>query len=116
MSMFTLNQIYRSVSFDEEELRAMQIACIEMATRNCAAVDEASEASIEEHVKLTGKMNDTLMASGLAALFKPHQEILIEKEDLEVILSILREHSKSAAADSHAHRAMERIELCLNLR
>ena len=116
MSMFTPNPIYRSVSFDHEELSALRKACAEMVAQDCAAVDEAAGASLEEYLELTGKMNATLMAGGIAALFKPGQEILIEKEDLEMVIAILREHSKSAAEDSPAHRAIERIELCLNLR
>lgn len=116
MSMFTPNPIYRSITFDPEELEVIRIACAAVATRDQAATEKAVAASLEEYESLIRKLNGTVVAGSLAALFKPGQEILIEREDLEPVAAVLREHRNSAGKEHLAalDRAIARIERTIN--
>lgn len=120
MSMFSADRAFRSVAFDEEELEAVRTACTAVAGREQAALDQAlekaAEKSFEEYSGQVKKTNEAIVTGSLVALFKPGQEVLIEKEDLEPVLAVLREHREKGPEEaqcSSLDRAIGRIEQCL---
>ncbi|WP_048198146.1 hypothetical protein [Methanocella arvoryzae] len=115
MSMFNVGRAYCSVTFDQEELRVIRIACAVVAAREQSAADEATEAGPEEYADLVKKANTAVVAGNLAALFKPGQEILIEREDLEPLAEVIRKGSDCISGEEELilRRGLARIDSAL---
>ena len=116
MSMFNVGQAYCSVSFDQEELRVIRIACAAIAAREQSAADEATEAGPEEYADLVKKVNMAVVAGNLAELFKPGQDILIEREDLEPLAEVIRKGCDVMPGEEESailHRGLAKIDSTL---
>jgi hypothetical protein len=115
MTMFSVSPAFYSVSFDQEELKVIRIACAAVAAREQSAVDEAAGAGLDEYAEQVKKTNRAIVAGNLASLFKPGQEILIEKEDLEPLAEVIRKGSDDTPEEEAAvlRRALKKVEACL---
>ncbi len=114
--MFKVGRSYYSVSFDREELRVIRIACAAVAAREQSAVDEAAGAGLNEYAEQVKMANLAVVAGNLAALFKPGQEILIEREDLEPLAEVIRKGCDTMPGEEEAaslYRGLNRIETLL---
>lgn len=113
MSMFNAGRAYYSVSFDQEELKLIRIACAAVAAREQSAVDEAAGAGLSEYAEQVKKANMAIVAGNLIALFKPGQEILIEREDLEPLAEVIRKGCNTMPGEKEIEilrRGLARIE------
>ncbi|HMK47367.1 MAG TPA: hypothetical protein VK436_12145 [Methanocella sp.] len=111
MSVYSQSPEYRKIMFDENELKAIIRACEEMAAQDRASLDETTDADAEAYLSQVRKTNQTIAASDLVSFFKPGQEILIEREDLEPIHKVvLRYYDDSLEASGEAlERALNKI-------
>lgn len=111
--MFNVSRAYCSVSFDQEELKVIRIACAAVAAREQSAVGEAIGAGLIEYAEQVKKANMAIVAGNLAALFKPGQEILIEREDLEPLAEVIRKGCDTMPGEEESailRRGLARIE------
>ncbi|HEY3273024.1 MAG TPA: hypothetical protein VGJ92_04635 [Methanocella sp.] len=99
MSSFEIpaSRHYLKMKFDDEEISVIQTACTAVALRErYLMMRVAANTDLETAAGLAKKASDSEMAEGLASMFKPGQEILIEPEDLAVVLESLKAYGLTA--------------------
>jgi hypothetical protein len=116
MSLFemTAGTRYGRIVFDADELVVLQAACAFVSSKEHDLMDKTANAGIEQYAVHLKKAGDSDMADVLVSLFKPGQEVLIEREDLEPVLECLRTYGESLPQE-HAMAAknvIEKIERC----
>jgi hypothetical protein len=111
MSLFDMavGTRYGRVSFDAHELRVIRIACESVSTREHDLMDDAAGTSIEQYAQQVKKANESEMTVKLVTLFKPDEEILIEREDMEPVLESLKTYQRSVP-EEHAHALQSALE------
>jgi hypothetical protein len=110
MSQMPAGPRYLKLRFDENEISVLRAACSAVAMLDhYRMMNEPADISLEDASRQAKKSGDSDMAEGLATMFKPDQEILIEREDLALVLDSLRSYGQSAP-EEHAETVKNLIE------
>jgi hypothetical protein len=114
MSLFemTAGKRYVKVTFDDNELNVIRKACTFASASELEKLNDMAHNDLERAACTAKRACESDMAGGLASLFKPGQEILVEREDIEPVLECLRTYGPSVPKEqSKAMKsAMEKIE------
>jgi DNA-binding protein YbaB len=114
MSLFemTAGSRYVKLVFDARELSVLRAACTSVTEKEHDKLDDMTAAGLEQAARQARKATDSDMAGRLVELFRPGQEILIEKEDLEPVLESLKIYKNSAPEEQAGalQSALEKIE------
>jgi hypothetical protein len=101
---------YLKIKFDDEEISVIQAACTAVSLRErYLMMRVAANTDLETAAALAKKASNSEMAEGLASMFKPGQEILIEPEDLAVVLESLKAYGPTAP-EEHSQIVKKLIE------
>jgi len=114
--MYSQSPEYRRITFDEDELKAIMLACKETAAWDQSSLDEAAGADEETYLWQVRKTNRTIVASDLVSFFKPGQEILIEREDLGPVHEVVLRYCDAApeTRGEALDRALDKIDRCIS--
>lgn len=116
MSLFEMAAGTRFVklSFDAVELGVIRAACASVSEKEYERLDSMNLAELDQAARQARKATDSDIAGKLVMLFRPGQEILIEREDLAPILESLKAYEDSATEEYAGAllSAREKIECC----
>jgi hypothetical protein len=87
---------FYKISFDAEELEALNGACTLQSVREDVMLNDAAQGDLEEMVAQESRADDMLLIKSTVSIFKPGQAILITKEDLRLLLESLERYKNHA--------------------
>lgn len=111
------NELFR-LRFDEAELEAMKTACSFAQAEEDERLTDAASGNMEEFILQMSLANDYLLAGKLVAYFKPGQDVLIKKADLDPIRkSLVRYRCDASAAQTPViDAALKKIDEQVNVK
>ena len=113
MSEMPAGSRYIKLVFSEEELNAIRAACSAVAKReHYLMMNGPVDVDLETAANQAKRAGDAEMADGLASMFKPDQQILIDREDLALVLESLKVYGRSPPEEyaEAVERLIEKIE------
>lgn len=102
------------ISFDENELEAIRLACERQSEAEDVSLDESASGDLERVVMQEVKADDMLLIKQTVRIFKPGQKILITPEDLKLMRQSLENFLDSAdyALTDAINSAIGKIDSC----
>jgi RNase P/RNase MRP subunit p30 len=102
------------ISFDENELEAIRLACEMQSEAEDTSLDESASGDIEGVVVQEVKADDMLLIKQTVRIFKPGQKILITPEDLKLVRQSLENFLDAAdyALTDAINSAIAKIDGC----
>ncbi|MGA9140976.1 MAG: hypothetical protein WBZ29_12175 [Methanocella sp.] len=118
MSLFemTSGSRYVKLVFDAHELSVIRAACASVSDEEHDKLGGMTTAELEQAASQARKATESEVAGRLVMLFKPGQEILIEREDLEPVLACVETYGQSVPKEhtEALNSAREKIRRCLD--
>jgi len=116
MSLFEMAAGSRFVklSFDALELGVIRAACASVSEKEYECLGGMTPAELDQAARQAKKAIDSDMVESLVMLFKPGQDILIEREDMEPVLESIKTYGDSVSEEyaGALQSAREKIERC----
>lgn len=102
------------ISFDENELEAIRLACERQSAAEDTSLDESASGDLEGVVMQEVKADDMLLIKQTVRIFKPGQKILITPEDLKLMRQSLENFLDAAdyALTDAINSAIVKIDNC----
>lgn len=85
---------YLKIRFDARELAVIRIACAALEASEESQLDRAAGEGITKYASQVVKANESEIADRMVSLFRPDEDILIEREDLELVRESLQYYSR----------------------
>ncbi|OPY28081.1 MAG: hypothetical protein A4E28_01720 [Methanocella sp. PtaU1.Bin125] len=117
MSLFEMaaGSRYIKLSFNARELGVIRAACASVSEKEHERMGGMTSAGLEQAARQAKRATDSAMADRLVMLFRPGQEILIEREDLEPVLDCLKAYEDGIREEQAVQLRLvrDKIERCL---